>query len=214
MLTFNLTPIDHYKIGLNYLNKGEQLMPEFTAFSPNVKVNRQTILALVNGMGSIGIFKKMALDALKTNGIELLKSQEWYPQQAWLNTFNYIAKEMGPQTLFQIGKKVPENAKFPPHIKSLEEALNSIDVTHHLNHKDGEIGHYDSMFVNDSKAVIISNNPYPCEFDRGIIEGICHKFKTKNTAFFVVEHDDKQPCRRNGAYSCTYFVSWVNRFKR
>jgi hypothetical protein len=189
-------------------------MPEFTAFNSNVKVNKQTILAIVNGMGSIGIFKKMAIDALKTNGIDLTQSQQWFSQQAWLDTFKHIAKEMGPQTLFQIGKKIPENAKFPPHINSLEEALNSIDVAYHLNHKDGEIGYYKSIIVDNRSAVMVCNNPYPCEFDRGIIEGMCQKFKSTKTVFFVVEHDDKQLCRQNGADSCTYFISWVERFNR
>jgi len=40
-----------------------------------------------------------------------------------LDTFREIADQVGPNTLYQIGVRIPENAAFPPEIDSIEKAL-------------------------------------------------------------------------------------------
>jgi len=44
--------------------------------------------------------------------------------------------------LFAIGKAIPESAIFPPEIQGLEMGLSAIDIAYHMNHRGGEIGHY------------------------------------------------------------------------
>jgi hypothetical protein len=101
----------------------------------------------------------------------------------------------------------------------MHSAIKAIDVAYHINHrKNGKplfdedtntihegIGHYGYEQV-PGKSLIISrsNNPYPCAFDKGIITSMARQYDVKS---FVV-HDDSKPCRKNGADSCTYLVSW------
>jgi hypothetical protein len=180
-------------------------MAQFKAFSNNVEVNGETVLSVVSG---VGVFKKQALEILAKNGINDPKPGQWYSQQSWLNAFKEISEKIGPKSLFSIGKAIPANAKFPPEINTIEKALGAIDIAYHMNHKNGEIGHYNFIKTEGNSGKMVCNNPYPCEFDKGIIEAMAQKFKPADSIMAFVEHDDSQPCRKKGAESCTYLVTW------
>ncbi|MBN1588084.1 MAG: hypothetical protein JW888_01060 [Pirellulales bacterium] len=194
-------------------------MAQFEAFAEGVEVNGETVYAVVDGMG---MFKTRALKILAENGISEPVAGKWYPQQAWLDSFRIISQTIGSVTLAAIGRKIPENAHFPPGLDSIEEALKSIDVAYHLNHRLGTerlfdprtgkmkegIGHYGYEKVEKNKVKMVCNNPYPCDFDRGIIEAMAIRFKPSGCLFLQVKHDDTAPCRKKGADSCTYYVEW------
>ncbi|HLA83665.1 MAG TPA: hypothetical protein VJL29_02640 [Thermoguttaceae bacterium] len=194
-------------------------MAQFVAFKPNVEVNGETVFAVVDGMG---LFKSRALQILAQNGIVDPKPGRWYSQQAWLDSFRVISETIGSLTLCAIGRKIPENANFPTDIDSIETALASIDVAYHMNHRlvgkclfdprtgkmSEGIGHYRYDKMGNKKVRMTCNNPYPCEFDRGIIEAMAQRFKPAGCLFVSVKHDDDASCRKKGADSCTYHVEW------
>jgi hypothetical protein len=168
----------------------------------------------------LGVFKKMALEILESNGIKDPERDEWYLQQNWLNAFKTIAERVGPNTLYNIGTKIPENAKWPPHVDTIEKALASINVAYHMNHQiDNEvlfnpntgeikegIGHYGFEKIGDKRVRMVCNNPYPCDFDRGIIANTVRVFSEDGNRFPRIEHD--QNCRKNGDNACNYIVIW------
>lgn len=192
-------------------------MAQFCAFEPGIEVNGQTILSVVKGAG---VFEQTARKFLAKHGLVDVEDRgdKWYSQQAWLDTFKDIQTIVGRQTVYLIGKKIPESAIFPPHIKTIEDALASIDVAYHLNHRRGGrvmfepatgkmlegIGHYGYALAEPGHAVLVCENPYPCHFDRGIITTMAHRFVP--TA--KITHDDTKPCRERGADACTYHVTW------
>ena len=69
------------------------------------------------------------------------------------------------------------------------------------------IGHYNFKAEGRNKATLVCANPYPCDFDRGIIVAMARRFGPKAGSVRVV-HDDTQPCRKKGEESCTYHVAW------
>lgn len=85
---------------------------------------------------------------------------------------------------------------FPPEINTIEKGLAAIDIAYHMNHRGGEIGHYKFQSTGNNSGKMVCDNPYPCEFDRGIIEAMAQKFKPKDSIMAFVEHDESQPCRR------------------
>jgi hypothetical protein len=179
-------------------------MAMFKAMTPGAEVNGQTVLSVVDGMGG---FKSLALTILKNNGIVDPQPNQWYSQQAWLDAFRTIADQVGPNTLFQIGKKIPENAAFPPEINSIESGLAAIDVAYHMNNRGGEIGHYAYTGNGSRSGKMECNNPFPCDFDRGIITAMATRFAPAGS-IVKVAHDDARPCRKTGGNSCTYLISW------
>jgi hypothetical protein len=194
-------------------------MAQFVVYDKRVEVTGEAVLSIVKAMV---LFKKEVLKVLSDNGIDNPGPGKWYSQQSWLNVFKTFSEKLGTETLFSIGKMIPENAKWPPQIRTLEEALPSIDVAYHLNHRIGAevlvnyrlgimkegIGHYNYEKKGFRSARMICDNPYPCDFDRGIIEAIVDKYKPPDCKSFSVKHDDIQPCRKKGHNSCTYIVKW------
>lgn len=190
---------------------------QFKAMESGIEVNGQTILSVVKGAG---VFEQTARKYLANHNLGDVKDSgdAWYPQQNWLDTFSEIQTTVGKQTVFLIGKKIPESAIFPPHIKTIEDALASIDVAFHLNHRKGGkvmfdmntgkmlegIGHYGYNLAAPKHAVLVCENSYPCHFDRGIITTMALRFD----ANALITHDDAAPCREKGGDSCTYHVKW------
>ncbi len=143
----------------------------------------------------------------------------WYALDKWLVVYHAIAKDVGINSLYTIGKKVPENIQLPPQVTDIRSVFGSLNIAYHLNHrKNGElmfdpatgkmldgIGNVTCEFANgEQKLTLKFENPYPCEFDRGLI----HAFATRFEAGARVMHDNNAPCRKKGASNCTYVVSW------
>lgn len=178
-------------------------MTQFVAMNNGVEVNGETVLSVVNGME---LFRNNAYVILRKNGIDDPQTGKWYKQQDWLNAFKEISAKVGESTLNNIGKKIPESAKWPPQVDDVEKALASIDVAYHMNHRNGEIGHYHFVKTGDRSAKLTCDNPYPCAFDKGLIQAVAKKFAPKD-AMVRIEHNTGA-CRNKGGQSCMYSVTW------
>lgn len=155
----------------------------------------------------MGGFKSTAIKILTENGIGNPQPGSWYSQQSWLNAFKKISEGIGSATLFSIGQKVPENANFPPSIDSIHKALAAINTAYHLNHRNGLIGEYRYEKISERSARIICTNPYPDEFDRGIISQMSRKFQPAG-ANVKVTIDESKPSRTKGGDSTTFLINW------
>lgn len=191
-------------------------MTQFVAFRPDVEVYGAVVLSVVDGMGD---FTSTALKILAQHGIKKPQPDQWYPQQNWLDAFKTISEKIGPLTLFAIGKKIPEQVEWPPWMDTIDKALGALDLNYHLHHRiNGEplfnpengqmtegIGHYRfTGLKGPNSAEMVCDNPYPSEFDRGIITTLCRRFKPASE----VKLDKSKPTRTEGADSCTYIIEW------
>lgn len=193
-------------------------MAQFVVKNPNVYATISGVVAVVKAMEN---GKENRIEILKANNIDLSKS-DWFLLKDWLSAFKTISEQLGNMNLFIIGKTLTETVPFPP-MKDLEEALRTIDVAYHMSHRlDGKImfdgatgkmtegiGNYKLTVFNEQerKAVMVCDNPYPSEFDRGIITQVVRKFKPKGSREDVVLDKSKES-RLNGAETCTYNISW------
>jgi predicted hydrocarbon binding protein len=162
----------------------------------------------ISGDAIIPVIRAFSLDFLSKKlltkyQLENVTKGKYYNMQKYLNLLHEVEHNM-PRMLYKIGEHIFTEAVFPPQIKTLEEALQSVDVAYYMNHNkqaEGEIGHYHSEKVNDDEFVMTLTNPYPCNFDQGIIQGIANKFKKK----IVLRHDEDS-CRQKGDSECKYFI--------
>jgi hypothetical protein len=83
-------------------------------------------------------------------------------------------------------------------------------MAYKMNHKGGDIGYYKlvSFDKKERTAIVECKNPYPSEFDRGIITTMVRKFKPADSLRNDVTLDTSKPTRIGGADSCTYKVTW------
>jgi len=184
---------------------------------PHVEVDGGAVLAFLAGLGT---FSSTARHLLAKYGIEDPVAGSWYARDAWLRAFGEIAGRIGDGALVRIGRAIPDNARWPRGITGMPDALRSIDVAYHLNHRIGtrvlfdartgkllgEIGHYSVEEAGPDSAVVCCDNPYPCAFDLGIIRAVAARFKQAEQRVDVVHLEPG--CRKAGARTCRYRVTW------
>ena len=178
-------------------------MAQFQSFDPNVEVSGAAISVIVKAMGN------RALRVLAAHGLDDINPDGWYPQQAWLDAFQELSQGDFNSTLdlVSIGIRIPETLTWPSDIKTVEEALLSIDKVYQMAHRNGKIGSYQVEMVGTREAKMVCENPYPCDFDYGLIYSTARFFLPAGTGLTVV-HDDHTSCRKKGDDSCTYYVHW------
>ncbi len=181
-------------------------MAQFIAHDPNVEVVGAVILS------AIAHLKSDVVPLLEKHGIFDVQPDRWYPQQAFLDALRDIQEgwSFGNSTvdLMSIGMRIPDNAVWPPDVNSVEDALESIEVAYQLNHRGGEIGHYEIEFAEPHHIRMVCDNPYPSDFDYGIIYRTVKKFSPKGQTFQVQRADS--PSRLKGDDYCVYDIFFAN----
>ncbi len=197
---------------------------QYRSFEPGIDINGQTVRVVVDGFRLLKelpsrILLRAGIGTPGPDGLVVIDPAAWYPQQVMLSSLERVASEMGRPNLFVIGLRIPEAARFPDAITDIHEAIAAIDVAYHMNHRKhgkpmfdpetGEmtegIGHYGCEPV-AGRAMIVCrcHNPYPGEFDRGLLTAMARRFERAAE----VTHVDTEPCREHGADSCTYHITW------
>ncbi len=179
-------------------------MAQFKAIDPKAEVRGEIVESLIAVMGA---FKAIALGILADNGIENLHPHHWYPQQAFLSSFETIANKVGPNTLYQIGRRIPEQAYYPPGLDTIDKVFAALDENYQTCHRGGEVGSYRFYFTGMSSGILECHTAYPCDFDRGLVESLGQRFEPKDS-FVTVEHDNLAPCKKSRGDSCTYNIRW------
>jgi hypothetical protein len=183
-------------------------MAPYESFDEDVEVHGRTIIAVADDALSrfSDAYRETAFDALADNGVDDPSADEWYPQQAWLDTFEVIAAELESHILDRLGEQIPDVAEWPSGVSSVEAGLWSVDDAYRRNHRGGDIGSYDFEVTGERTGVMTCENPYPCEFDRGLIRAVARRYAPVES--FVVVEERGDGCRREGDDVCVYTVSW------
>ena len=58
-----------------------------------------------------------------------------------------------------------------------------------------------------SSGRMLCDNPYPCEFDEGLVDALTERHRPPDAFFIRVTHAPGD-CRQRGGTSCTYNVAW------
>ncbi|MFT3774548.1 MAG: hypothetical protein QM820_55025 [Minicystis sp.] len=147
-----------------------------------------------------------------------IREDRWFPLESWLSVLEAIHTEIGPNAAFKLGRSILANPKFPPWIRDIETALESIDVAYHRSHRKAGVIMYDAQsgrmlegighyrphrLPGQQKIRVDCDTPYPCEIDFGIVTELATKFEGKARAVH-----DPGACRRKGSDHCTYIVTW------
>ncbi|HRF93649.1 MAG TPA: hypothetical protein PLZ51_00575 [Aggregatilineales bacterium] len=176
-------------------------MAEYEALDKNVEVLGITISSVIVSFGddAVKILKKYDLYPILPDG--------WYNQQRWLDSFKELAATHF-LSLVSVGMKIPDLAAWPPDINSVHAALASINVAYSMNHRNGEIGGYYYTETGPTSGTMVCKNPYPSDFDYGLIYRTVQKFRDSTSTKLVVKRDEDNPNRMSGGDSCTYYIEW------
>lgn len=173
-------------------------------FPPHVEQSGAGVLSIVAELDDL---RNVGLRILARHGIENPDPTTWYPLQSFLDALRELSELSGPATLRAIGLRIPEKAHWPPGITTVEAALKSLDAAYHMNLRGGDVGHYTFTQTGPRSGQVVCDNPFPCAFDRGILERVLEKFVPPgSTPGLVRAHPET--CRELGGESCTYVLKW------
>lgn len=143
------------------------------------------------------------------HGIEDPDPDGWYQLRPWLDALSEIGATLGDDALVNLGRKVPEGVRWPDEVDSAHDGFATVNEAYQMNHRGGDIGHYEFVETDDREHRVVCENPYPCSFDRGIIEGTLrafgYEFSYPPMAFI---HETSDHCRAEGGDRCEYRVTW------
>ena len=115
-------------------------MSDYKSYAPNVKVSGEVVLAFKNGFPAEAL--NLGLAILAEKGINDPKPGAYYELQHLFDAMGEVESKFSRQMLHRIGYNIANNAKLPPEMNSMLDALAGIDAAYHMNHVGGEIGHY------------------------------------------------------------------------
>jgi hypothetical protein len=137
--------------------------PSATVRAANVRATLDAFL-LVPTMGE-KLIARHRLD------VRDLTADKWVSVQRWLDALKEIQSKVGEEVVRHVGMRIIETANFPPNYRTVESILMGLDAIYHVNHR-GAVGHYRSERQGNA-IVVRCETPYPRQFERGLVEGIC-----------------------------------------
>lgn len=196
---------------------------EYVSFEPGVEITGNGINVVLDSFKDFTLLASQIMLAEGVGrddgaGLVTVNPDEWYPLDNYLRALKRVTQEVGDQVVYQGGLATPKHAKFPPNITEIHGALGLVDIAYHMNHRKAGtpmfdpatgtmtegIGHYHYKKADARRIVMTCANPYPCEFDRGLITAMAKRFEPNAN----VVHDKSKPCRKQGAESCTLLINW------
>lgn len=176
-------------------------------------------------LGAFKLFPSVVYKKLVNYGIGTMQGKDvvvdrnaWYPLDKWLAVHADIAASVGPRASFSIGQEIPKILGVPPGVTDVHGSLASLNIGYHANHrKNGRVlldaatgkllpGIGDMSYTPDGKGkgIMVSTDPYPCDLDRGLCQGVVLRFERKCR----ITHGTSEPCRKDGGTRCTYEIVW------
>ena len=172
-----------------------------TKVPENATVSGGNILSMLAAMGP---FRKRGEAILGEHGIAEVDVARWYPLRAYVAALRTISTKMGPNTLLQIGKQIPNHIPLPPNVfDTFEKVAGSFGPAFDMNHRGFRPNAITHEMTSDRSVLITTGTPYPCEFDRGVIQGF---FQVLLGTRVTVTHDEARGCKNDGSETCTHLV--------
>ncbi len=157
---------------------------------------------ILSMLAAMGAFRRRGEQMLAECGIESVTGDGWYSLAAYVRALEAIERTVGPNTLFMVGKQIPKHIPLPPGLDTFERVLVSFGPAFDMNHRGAGSGIVPTL-TGERTGRIVSGTPYPCDFDRGVIQGF---FNTLLSTRVELEHDPDAPCKKRGGPTCTHIV--------
>lgn len=158
---------------------------------------------ILSMLAAMGPFRRRGEQILGEHGIQEVTPEDWYPLRPYVDSLLMIGEKMGPNTLFQIGRQIPNHVPLPPGIDTFEKVMASFGMAYDMNHRGVKQGVIPFTITDPRHGTITTGTPYPCDFDRGVIQGFFTKLLSTRPTVNPVEG---KPCKARGGETCTYEI--------
>ncbi|MFC7141028.1 hypothetical protein ACFQMA_14480 [Halosimplex aquaticum] len=162
------------------------------------------VAAVVEGVEKFSAdAREPAQRAFRDRDLATARPGEWYPLSSYVHAVEAVHGLVGDHAVHALGQRIARAVAFPEGVESVPDALDALDDVCRDRHRGGDVGGYAFRQIGDEDGRIECHTPYPCAFDRGVVEGtaVAHA-----DGFVCV--CEVGACRAEGADRCTYDVSW------
>ena len=129
-------------------------------------------------------------------------TDEWYPLERCLAVIEEIAVAVGDSGVRALGESVPRAVADSASAPDVPTALSALDDAYRDHHR-GDVGGYAFRQIGDADGRIECLTPYPCAFDRGVVEGTAAAVADRYVSLREVGL-----CPGDGVPRCTYELTW------
>jgi hypothetical protein len=186
-------------------------MAEYKASSPNCELIGSMVASLWAAFPEN--FQGAIKGVLLKHGVADIQPEKWYLLQSVLDALKELETTFGHHLLSQVGEQAALRAPVPPEVKSFKDCLINMNATLKKINRGGSAGGYEVQEDDAPGGLqrfrVIASTPFPCSLTRGYLESFARRFGPVGTQEVLVRHDEQNPCRRNGADTCTYYVTML-----
>lgn len=160
------------------------------------KVATKYVEAFVTSAGAVSaVFERKAREILSKHGVENVEDADWVGMAAFTDALAEVESEVGEMTLTEGGREMAARNDVPDHVDTIAGALENLDESHQLAHKDGSQSDWGSYAVEkvDSTQYRMScspDYPYPHPLAKGVFEGLAQEFSDGDVSLTTREIDD------------------------
>ena len=158
---------------------------------------------ILSMLAAMGAFRRSGEQILGTHGITNVTAEGWYVLGDYVAALKDIETKVGPKTLLRVGQEIPNHIKLPPGLDSFDKVIASFGPAFSMNHRGAGAGGITFKVTGPGTGTITSGTPYPCDFDRGVIQGFFRKL-VKGTLNYS---HDPSTCKKDGRETCVHNVS-------
>jgi hypothetical protein len=193
------------------VKKRNSTMREFRC-DKNVEISGEVILACSQGFPEN---QRPFLEECFSNAGLMLDTTEagrFYCYLYYLSALKDIRYRFGDIIVEKIAYNCMQHINFPPEWSHFLTSLENLDTGYKLHVRGGRAGQYTYEAVRHSSMSQLKmrdDTPLPCEYTRGVLEGLSKRYPPMGGGQAVIRHDEGSPCKKKGGDSCTYVVSWI-----
>jgi hypothetical protein len=133
-------------------------------------------LAFIGYYNALGIYRRIAREALERAGIDDPQPDGWYRRQILLDVLREVERRGDPSTLFQVGKELANFTPLPPEMTTFERIIENSSTIYPQFQRN--LPAYDFIRVERDGAawLYVYHTPWPSQVIRGYLWQMLRRF--------------------------------------
>lgn len=174
------------------------------------EVSGSAVLAIITGTPPDRVGDVLSI--LEEQGIESPDEDCTYSHDAFLEALVTVGEEFGPMSFQDIAEALPSHIDGISTITSITDGLEALPTIYETIDANGDSFSFTIESNSDHSRSITCTTPYPCAFDRAIVEAVvtagAERDDQRSPQVQVTEHNCEDPLTVEGMPECTFQVSW------
>lgn len=154
---------------------------------PKLEVNGAYLMGVINSLNENDVRPYR-----EKHGLATIDPNHWYPASQIVAFYDDL--EQAPNGMFNlvaIGMNVVASIEYPPHVRTMQDALTVAQQMHYAGWRNGHPGDLKVTLLNDRHVRLVFDNlPLPADLVYGLCYGMVKRFLPENYNITVRQQVD------------------------